>query len=272
VTAPARGAELAAAIRAVAERDDAETREAFYTSLLGATLLLPTEPGGDDASGTDDTAGADDTAGTDDLHLFTTPPADDGSWKVLAFTDEEAAAAWRSEGVRLVDRTAREVFAYAVGSPTAGILLNVAGPAGGELTRREFAALAEGVLPAGDPGDVEELHLAPGAEVLVAPLQTPPGEAFLGVLTMALEESGPVRTAWLADVAFEAGELHPAVGVELDEGTDEPAQRGIFEHVMSRVQPLLGHGRYLDFIVVDGDVWAPMFSSAGAPIFERGER
>jgi hypothetical protein len=172
--------------------------------------------------------------------------------------------------VQLVERPAREVFAFAVGSPTSGILLNVAGPAGGELTRREFAALAEGVLPAAEPDDVEELELAPGAEVLVAPLQTPPGEAFLGVLTMALGESGLVRTAWLADVAFEAGELHPAVGVDLEDGTDEPAQRGIFEHVMSRIQPLLGHGRYLDFIVVDEEVWAPLFSSAGAPIYERG--
>jgi hypothetical protein len=245
------------AVRAVAERDDAETRRDFYRSLLDATVLLPAEPG-DDAG-----------AGTDGLHLFTTPPDGDGSWKLLVFTDAVAAAAWRSEGVQLVPRAARDVFAFAVGSPTSGILLNVAGPAGGELTRREFAALAEGVLPVADPDDVEELQLEPGAEVLVAPLQTPAGEAFLGVLTMALRESGPVRTAWLADVAFEAGELHPAVGVELEDGTDESAQRGIFEHVMSRVQPLLGHGRYLDFIVVDGDVWAPMFSSAGPPIYER---
>ena len=250
--------QLVAALRAVAERDDATSREAVYTSLLDSSLFLPAEPG-------DDTE-----ARTDGLHLFTTPPDADGSWKLLAFTDPDAAGAWRSEGVLLVERAAREVFAFAVGSPTSGILLNVAGPAGGELTRREFAALAEGVLPAADPDDVEELELAPGAEVLVAPLQTPPGEAFLGVLTMALGESGLVRTAWLADVAFEAGELHPAVGVDLEDGTDEPSQRGIFEHVMSRIQPLLGHGRYLDFIVVDPDVWAPLFSSAGAPIYERG--
>jgi hypothetical protein len=250
--------QLLVALRAVAERDDAETREALYTSLLDSTVLLPAEPG-DDAGDR-----------TDGLHLFTTPPDADGSWKLLVFTGPDAAAAWRSEGAQLVERAAREVFAFAMGSPTSGILLNVAGPAGGELTRREFAALAEGVLPAAEPDDVEELELGPGAEVLVAPLQTPPGEAFLGVLTMALGESGLVRTAWLADVAFEAGELHPAVGVDLEDGIDEPSQRGIFEHVMSRVQPLLGHGRYLDFIVVDEDVWAPMFSSAGPPIYERG--
>src|SRR6187397_2567299 len=104
--------QLVAALRAVAERDDAVSREAVYTSLLDSSLFLPAEPG-------DDTE-----ARTDGLHLFTTPPD------------------------------------------------------------------ADGVLPAADPDDVEELELAPGAEVLVAPLQTPPGEAFLGVLTMALGESG----------------------------------------------------------------------------------
>lgn len=244
-------AELLAAIRAVSARDDAETREAFYVSLLGSTLLLPKPL---DAAG--------------DAHLFTTPPAEDGSWKLLAFTDPTAAAAWQADGVELMSRPAREVFAAAVSSPTSGILLNVAGPAGGELTRREFTALAEGTIPVADE-PIDEVRLAPGAEVFVAAPAKPAGEAFLGVLRLALEGSAPVRAAWLADVAFEAGELHPAVGVTLEEGTGEDDLRGVFEVVMARVQPLLGHGRYLDFIVID-DVWGPLFAGAGPPIFERG--
>ena len=152
--------QLVAALRTVAERDDAVSREAMYTALLDSSLFLPAEPG-------DDTRGA---------HRRAAPvhhPA--GRRRLLEAAGlhrSDAAGAWRSEGVQFVERAAREVFAFAVGSPTSGILLNVAGPAGGELTRREFAALAEGVLPAAEPDDVEELELAPGAEVLVAPLQT----------------------------------------------------------------------------------------------------
>ena len=248
---------LLAAIRAVSERDDPETRRDLYTTLLGSTLLLPAEPGSDEA------------AATDGLHLFTTPPDADGSWKLLAFTDAPAAGEWRSEGVHLVPRAARDVFAFAVGSPTSAILLNVAGPVGGELTRREFAALAEGTIPSTDADAFEELELEAGAEVLVASPARPPGEAFLGVLNMAFEASAPVRSAWLADVAFEAGELHPAVGLWLEQGTDEDGLRSVVELVMARIQPLLGHGRYLDFIVID-DVWGPLFAAAGPPIFERG--
>lgn len=249
-------ADLLAAIRAVSERDDPASRGDLYAALLGSTLLLPTEPGADEA------------AAADGLHLFTTPPDADGSWKLLAFTDPTAAAEWRSEGVRLVPRTAREVFAVAVGSPTSAILLNVAGPAGGELTRREFTALAEGTLPSTDADAIEELQLGAGAAVLVAAPARPPGESFLGVLRMALEASPPVRAAWLADVAFEAGELHPAVGLSLQPGTDDEDLGPVVELVMARVQPLLGHGRYLDFIVID-QVWGPLFADAGPPIFER---
>lgn len=247
--------ELLAAIRSVAERDDAQTRERFYTALLGSTLLLPADAeavGGVHADG---------------LRLFTTPPADDGSWKLLAFTDEEAAMAWRPEGARPTSMSARKLFALAVASPTSAIVLNPAGPAGGELTRREFATLAEGSIPGGSDA-IEELTLQAGAEVVVAAPERPPGEAFLGVLRMALGDSQRVRSAWLADVAFEAGELHPAIGVVVDGEPGGEELRAVFDAVMTRVQPLLGHGRYLDFVVVD-DVWGPLFEAAGPPVYER---
>ncbi len=244
------GDELLRAIRGVSEHDDAATREAFYAALLDSNLVLAA------------------TQGADEGHLFTTPPAEDGSWKLLAFTDTGAAAAWRTEGVDLVTRPARDVFAAAVTSPTSAILLNVAGPTGGELTRREFTALAEGSMPSADGEDVEEVHLAPGSEVFVTTPVRPPGAAFLGVLRMALDESAPVHAAWLADVAFAAGELHPAVGVAVEPETGEDELRAVFDLVMARIQPLLGHGRYLDFIVID-EVWGPLFRDAGPPIFER---
>jgi hypothetical protein len=247
--------ELLAAIRSVAERDDAETRGTFYAALLGSTLLLPTDA---EAVG----------ARADGLRLFTTPPADDGSWKLLAFTDAEAATAWRSDGVTLTSRPAKELFAFAVASPTSGIVLNPGGPAGGELTRREFATLAEGSIPAGSDA-IEELRLEPGAQVVVAAPERPPGEAFLGVLRMALDDAGRVRSAWLADVAFEAGELHPAVGVAVDGEPGDEELRAVFDAVMARVQPLLGHGRYLDFVVID-EGWGPLFEAAGPPVYERG--
>jgi SseB protein N-terminal domain/SseB protein C-terminal domain len=247
--------ELLAAIRSVAERDDAETRGTFYAALLGSTLLLPTDA---EAVG----------ARAEGLRLFTTPPADDGSWKLLAFTDAEAATAWRSDGVTLTSRPAKELFAFAVASPTSGIVLNPGGPAGGELTRREFATLAEGSIPAGSDA-IEELRLEPGAQVVVAAPERPPGEAFLGVLRMALDDAGRVRSAWLADVAFEAGELHPAVGVAVDGEPGDEELRAVFEAVMARVQPLLGHGRYLDFVVID-EGWGPLFEAAGPPVYERG--
>jgi hypothetical protein len=248
--------ELVAAIRSVAQRDDAGSRKSFYTALLGSTLLLPTDP---------EAAGG---AGTDGVRLFTTPPAEDGSWKLLAFTDSEAATAWRSDGVTLTSRPAKDLFAFAVASPTSAIVLNPGGPAGGELTRREFTTLAEGSIPPSGSDAIEELTLEAGAQVVVTAPERPPGEAFLGVLRMALEGAGPVRSAWLADVAFESGELHPAVGVAVDGDRTDEELREVFDAVMTRVQPLLGHGRYLDFVVID-EMWGALFEAAGPPVYER---
>jgi SseB protein N-terminal domain/SseB protein C-terminal domain len=249
--------ELVAAIRSVAERDDAGARESFYSALLGSTLLLPTDP---EAAG---------DAPTDGLRLFTTPPGDDGSWKLLAFTDAEAATAWRHDGVRFTSRPAKELFAFAVASPTSAIVLNPGGPAGGELTRREFTTLAEGSIPAGGSEAIEELTLEAGAGVVVRAPERPPGEAFLAVLRMSLEDSAPVRSAWLADVAFGSGELHPAVGVAIEGERSDEELRQVFDAVMARVQPLLGHGRYLDFVVID-EVWRGLFEAAGPAVYDRG--
>jgi type III secretion system (T3SS) SseB-like protein len=259
VSEPAGAQALLGAIRAVAERDEPDTRERFYAALLDSRILLPTP---------DDGAPAAAAAGDGRVRFFTTPPGEDGSWKILAFTDEGALSAWRPEGARHLELDARALFALAVSTPTAGILLNVAGPAGGELTRREFATLAEGAIPAAAEGPTEEVLLHEGEEVLVTAPAKPPGEAFLGVLRMALEEAGPVRAAWLADVAFGAGERHPAVGVALDPTPGDDELRGLFDGVMARIQPLLGHGRYVDFIVLDR-VWAPLFEETGPPVFER---
>jgi hypothetical protein len=249
---------LVRAIRGVAERDGPATRGAFYTALLDSRLLLPTP-----AEETHTGAASDGRA-----RFFTTPPGEDGSWKILAFTGEGALAAWRADGVPFLEMDARSLFALAVSTPTAGILLNVAGPAGGEVTRREFTTLAEGAIPSAAEGPTEEVRLREGEEVLVTAPAKPPGEAFLGVLRMALEEAVPVRAAWLADVAFGAGEQHPAVGVALDPAPGDEELRALFDGVMARIQPLLGHGRYVDFIVLDR-VWAPLFADAGPPVFER---
>jgi hypothetical protein len=258
VSGPAGDPVLLAAIRAVAEHDGPETRGPFYAALLVSRLLLPTP--GDGSSG--------ETTEDGRVRFFTTPPGEDGSWKILAFTDERALSAWRAEDSRYLELDGRALFAMAVSTPTAGILLNVAGPAGGELTRREFATLAEGAIPTATEGPTEEVRLREGEEVLVAAPAKAPGEAFLGVLRMALEEAVPIRAAWLADVAFGAGERHPAVGVALESAPGDEELRALFDGVMARIQPLLGHGRYVDFIVLDR-VWAPLFADAGPPVYER---
>jgi hypothetical protein len=260
VSAPA--GDLLEAVRAVAERDDAESRAALYRTLLDAVLILPIPE--------DEVLPPEGVAGEDTrVRFFTTPPGEDGSWKMLAFTDEGALTAWRAQGCRHLLLGARDLFAMALSTPTTAILLNVAGPAGGEVTRREFATLAEGAIPTAGDATSEELHLEAGERIVVTTPERPPGEAFLGVLRMALDEAAPVRAAWLADVAFGAGELHPAVGVAVEPEAGDAALRAVFEGVMARVQPLLGHGRYLDFIVLD-EVWTPLFAEAGPPIYERG--
>jgi len=136
---PEANAALAAALRRVRDASTPDTLESFYRSLLGARLIVPladAEPAASDEPAPDD----------EGVRLWTTPPEADGTWKLLAFTDDAAVSAWRP-GTRTVEVPAMHLFAMAATSPTSAILCNVAGPVGAELPRDVFVVLAEGEIP-----------------------------------------------------------------------------------------------------------------------------
>src|SRR4051812_24792927 len=130
--------ELLDAVSVVAHDDNPETRRALYNALLNSTLLAPTrdEPGNEAASGWT-------TAQQDAGIPLVTLRNPQGQIAVPVFTDEGALNAWRPEGGPYIGFRGRDFFKIAQQNNTEAILLNPAGPAGGEITRREITALAQ---------------------------------------------------------------------------------------------------------------------------------
>jgi len=128
-------------MHAVAVDDNPRTRRALYRQLLQSTLLLPSNEALGPGLG-----GWTALKKTTRLGLVTTT-GPQGERILLAFTDEQALLRWKPTGSSYVGLHAMDLFRLALDNDVAGVLVNVAGPAGGTITRGEMEVLASGGTP-----------------------------------------------------------------------------------------------------------------------------
>lgn len=84
----------------------------------------------------------------------------EGAPLFVAFTDEDALNFWAEAGHDHVEISAQELCSIVVANDGAGLALNPAGPAGGQLARRDVELVAEGLVPTLD-GDLGVMVLPP---------------------------------------------------------------------------------------------------------------
>jgi SseB protein N-terminal domain len=130
---------LLQAMRDVALSDNAATRHGVYEALLTSILLVPVAnrpafPGWK-------------TLQNDTTMEFITTQRPDGQTALLAFSDSTALQKWKPAGSGFVGIQAKTLFALAGQNGFNAIIVNIAGPTGGEITRGELDLLAQGRIP-----------------------------------------------------------------------------------------------------------------------------
>jgi len=65
----------------------------------------------------------------------------------MAFTDEKALSQWRSAGSHYLVLPGTQLFHMAVENQVDSVLVNCAGPVGGQVSKAEIQMLAEGKIP-----------------------------------------------------------------------------------------------------------------------------
>ena len=244
--------------------DSPAAQEAVYRALLEAPLLLPIPE--EEQAGSE---GWESAAEPVTVKFISAPPEADGSWRFLAFTSEAALTRWRPQGCRYVAMRGPDVFQMVMGTEAAGLVIDVAGPWGGELPRAVVQLLAEGTVPLEAREGVLHLERTDGREVYVGP----PSEPASGELVAALREAAArvpsVASVSLAQVVAEEGsDGHLTAGVRLRIPLEpEPVQIAI-EALVSALNPLLPNGDIVDLLVLDEGM-GRKFDEAGPPVYER---
>jgi len=257
--------DLVRAMQTVASSDDAPARQTLYTAFLQSTLLVPINAAeGAPATGWQPVEGETNVD-------FVVAQDDQENFALFAFTDEDSLRAWKAEGSRFIALSAKNLFQIALDMDIATILINVAGPVvGGELTRWEFQALANGVMPAeqGDEG-AAQMTIPPGTRVAFGPLTQPASETLVVTLKNALAAHPAIRGAHLFEMQVGDGEPQRVAGIEFE---GEPADAEI-ERVMNAlgqaITPALGEDEFLDFMALGDEDAPPVTLDAETRIYER---
>jgi hypothetical protein len=238
-----------AAMNNVAKSDSPETRQVLYQTMQKAWFLVPqTGPAPAPAS-----PGMHVSDGSLRVSLTITPDAQ--GKKVLAtFTDEETLVHWRPEPTPYIALQGASFFKIVVQSDAEDIAVNPPPPgkppirAGGRITRQEFRALAEGLIPQSSaPGGPSRLQVENDQRCLISmPKQMPKQELFQAMASAARNQPN-VLALYFCQIAIGGGAPHRAILIDLLPGTSQMFTDKIIDVLGSSINSLLSQNEVFDF-------------------------
>jgi hypothetical protein len=175
---------------------------------------------------------------------------------MLTFTSVENLRRWKKEESPFLALGAKDILALALKSDMDSIIINPAGPTGGELTRPEIQILSEGAIPqAASQDGATDLEVKSGTQVAVMTPARPPSEKLLEALRQSLSVHPEIQSAYFFDVAIGGGTPHWAVGLVVQ--GDQAKAQAVFQATGPVAGKHLAPNEFLDFARLEP---GPMFA------------
>jgi hypothetical protein len=208
---------------AVAHDDSPETRRVLYEAMFKTWFLVPTRETPAASPGFHDIQ--EDTAAS-----FSLEHDSAGQLVAVAFTDEEALRNW-NKSIPWIAFQGTGFFLAVLSTQAAEIVINPFEPEdpgskmirpGGRVTRWEFEALAQGLIPQEqqDGPDAETQPAAPQSVLVTMPKHMPSAEVF-NALASAAKAFPEVVGMYFGQVIYPDGEPHRAVAIEFAAGVSD---------------------------------------------------
>jgi type III secretion system (T3SS) SseB-like protein len=181
-----------------------------------------------------------------------------GKLATLVFTDVEALRDWNAE-VAYVEMPARDLFQAIKDTEISAVIINLHRPdqqklrMGGRITRFEFLALAEGMIPGRpDSSGLASMSVPEGMNVYVTAPEKAPSDEVLRSAAATAGEISEVRQLYLFQMMVPGGEAHNVLGIELMGEPRPPRVEEIMRTIAQSVNVLLQKNEYLDLLVLTG--------------------
>jgi hypothetical protein len=190
---------LERAMRESAKNDNAKTRKSLYKTVLASTFIVPGK-----ASGGTEVRKGEWIADSSTRVAFKTIEHPPGNIVLPVFTDVEALTSWAGSEVPWLALSAQELFQSIAPGNIAEVRVNPFRPEqtisrpGGIITRNEFMALAQGLLPESMiSSNTAQLKVAAGQKLLIGVAAKEPPTELLKKLTDYFQQIPELRGAYL---------------------------------------------------------------------------
>ncbi len=240
---------LELAMHEVAKNDNPQTRASLYKAILASTLIIPGRiSGGAEVRKGQWTA---DEKSQLSLATIEQPP---GNVVLPAFTALDALTCWAGLEVQWIALTAQALFQSISHGTIAEVHLNPFRPGqtftrpGGVVTRHEFLALAQGLIPESRISDnVAQMKVGAGQKILIGrPTVEPPAE-LLAKLTAYFRQIPELRGAYLFQMTNQ-NVTSTVIGLHFSTDPDTQQMQQIMAGVGNIVRGGIPPGISLDFM------------------------
>lgn len=260
---------LERAMHELARSDNAETRATLYKTILASTFILQgTVRGGEVREGKTIADGNTRVA-------FRTVEHPPGNVVLPVFTNVEALSAWAGPGGQWIGMGAQVVFQSIAAGNIAEVRVNPFRPGqtisrpGGVITRHEFLALAQGLLPEAQiSGNTTQMKVAAGQRVLIGTPANMPPAAFLKKVTDYFQAMADVRGAYLFQMA-QGNIMSRVIGLHFAVRPDEQRMQEIMRGVGDVIRGELPTGEAVDFVPLENGPLLEGVQKNGVMLFRK---
>ncbi len=261
--------DLERAMDDVAKSDNAQTRESLYRAILDSTLIVAGSVSGDSRE-----VGGGSVAGDNTRIALRTIEHPPGNAILPAFTALDALIAFAGSEVQWVALGARALFQSVLPGNIAEVRVNpfqqgqqITRP-GGIVTRREFTALAQGLLPqAMISQNVAQLSVAAKQVMVGKPEREPPAEV-LDRLSAYFKQFHDVQAGYL----FQMGDQHAnstVFGVQFASMPEPQRLDPIMRTAGAILQAMLPPDAFIDFMPVVPGAMLEAVRNSGRAVFQK---
>jgi SseB protein N-terminal domain len=258
---------LLESITALAKKDTIEERKRFYRLLSEAILWMPT------SELSDKFARAGSHISDEATQLQIVGFDVEGRKRTPVFTDEEALRSW-DPNTPSVGLPAKAYFGMIVRTAMDDVVLNPFQPnrkmirPGAIITRLEFQAIAEGMIPTGfDKGGVQLTITTPHKSTIRPATEPLTAEQRTAILSLA-ENIPRLRAVFHYEAEFEHAGVHRVIGLEFRGFVSGEQTSEIIRNLGQLIQKHLRRGESIDFTVLNAES-AAMAEKSGETVFSR---
>lgn len=239
---------LERAMHELARNDNAKTRKALYEAILASTFILQ-----GNVSGGREVHGGKRIADSNTRVAFRTVEHPPGTIVLPVFTSVEALVSWVGSGVPWVALPAQELFQSIAPGDIKEVRVNPFQPGqpisrpGGAITRNEFMALAQGLLPTANASNVAEMKVAAGQKLLIGRPAQEPSTEVLKRLTDYFRSVPEVQAAYLFQMTNQSVSSS-AVGLHFDTAPNAQLMQRIVAGIGQIIRGTIPQDASIDFL------------------------